>query len=200
MISWDLPNGLYVVLGGLVTALAAYGAARFTSGTQLKITRENSYKDLTLQAERLADERLIKEVDLERQNLKNLHCILSLISLENSQTMSYFQSSDVEISTFRERYIQNCHRLHEAMAITDLYYPALSSAVNDIYGQTSIFWGYQEDLMRMNIKENSEGWHSALSRILEAGNKIEILKNNLHQAISKQGKFLSNKMQSGCGK
>lgn len=191
----NLPNGLYVVMGGMITAIPAWLASKSASRVQQKIARENADKDITLQTGRLLDERVKSEVEVARKNLKELHCIISLISLENSQTMSYFHT-ETDVAVFRERYLQNCHRLHEAMAIADLYYPKFSSLIKDIYSQTNIFWGYQENLMRTDIKTNESGWQSLMSRILTVVEKINELKTQLHSSISDEGGILNRKMQS----
>ncbi|MCH8500183.1 MAG: hypothetical protein LAT63_17055, partial [Marinobacter sp.] len=107
---------MFLFLGAIFTAVIGYVAARLTSSVQLQIAKDNSEKDLKLQSDRLLDERLKAEVELERYKLETLHKTLSRISFENSQTMSYIQSTDTELSEFRARYIENCGRLHEALA------------------------------------------------------------------------------------
>lgn len=78
----------------------------------------------------------------------------------------------MQLDEFRTRYIENCSRLHEARAIVDIYYPEMSDSVRDIYGQSNIFWGYQEGVLRTDIKENKLGYESNLSSVLKAGEEI----------------------------
>jgi hypothetical protein len=170
---------LFVLYGAVFTGLVGFLAARLTSGVQLKIARENSDKDLRLQSDRLLDERVRSEISLERKKLEKLHKTLSIISFENSQTMSYIQSSDTELADFRNRYIENCARLHDALAITDLYYPEMSESIREIFGQSNIFWGYQEGVIRIDIKENEQGWQANL--IAERGKEL----NKALQRISR---------------
>lgn len=177
----------YIFLGAALSALVAFLVARFTSGIQLKIAKENSEKDIRLQSERLFDERLKAEISLEREKLEKLHKILSVISFENSQTMSYIQSSDTEIKEFRIRYIDNCGRLHDAAAISALYYPEMSESIKVIYGQSNTFWGHQEDIIRIDINENKQGWDSNLSIVLGAGKVINKHVKELQDKISKRG-------------
>lgn len=195
MMDMFLPKEVYALLGVIVAAVIGYAAARLTSGVQLKIARENSKKDLKLQSDRLLDERLKNEVSLEREKLEKLHKILSAISFENSQTMSYIQSSNTELSDFRRRYIDNCDRLHDALAITDLYYPAMSDAVREIFGQANCFWGYQEGVIQIDFKKNEQGWSSNLSKVIGAGDEINKRVKKLQYQIAERGKELNKELQ-----
>lgn len=168
-----MPKEMYIFLGAIVGALAAYITARVTSSRQLEIAQLNAQKELKLQEELFFDERLKSEVSLERSKLEILHIILSKIALENSQTMSFIQSdSNMKLEVFRERYLDNCSRLHEAKAIVDIYYPEMSESVRNIYGQSNIFWGFQEGVLRTDIKKNESGYQSNLANVLKAGDEI----------------------------
>jgi hypothetical protein len=191
----QMPKEAYIFLGALVTAILGLVVAKFTSGVQLKIAKDNSEKDIRLQSDRLADERLKNEVALERDKLEKLHKILSVISFENSQTMSYIQSSETELSDFRKRYIENCDRLHDALAITDLYYPDMSEPIRKIFGQANCFWGYQEGVIQIDIKTNEQGWQSNLSKVLDAGGSINKHVKNLQYQIAERGKELNKALQ-----
>jgi len=190
-----MPKEAYIFLGALVTAFVGFIVARYTSGVQLKIAKDNSSKDIRLQSDRLDDERLKIEVALERDKLEKLHKVLSVISFENSQTMSYIQSSETELSEFRKRYIENCDRLHDALAITDLYYPDMSELIREIFGQANCFWGYQEGIIQIDIKTNGQGWQSNLSKVLDAGAEINRRVKGLQYQISERGKELNKALQ-----
>jgi gas vesicle protein len=185
--TFKMTNQIYLLIGAIISAAVGLLAARLTSGIQLKIARSNSKKDLLLQQQRLADERQRAEAALERAKLETLHKILSTISFETSQTMSYIQSKDIELSVFRRRYIDNCNRLDDALAIADLYYPDMSSAVRKIYGQTNIFWGSQEALIRTDVKTNQDAWQAHLHEVLGAGNAIRAQVETLHSRITARG-------------
>ncbi|MBJ9374359.1 hypothetical protein [Acinetobacter sp. TGL-Y2] len=185
----------YILLGATITALFGYIVARYTSGIQLKIAQKNSEKDIQLQLDRLANERLKDEVSLEREKLEILHKILSIISFENSQTMSYIKLPETELTDFRKRYIENCNRLHDAHAITDLYYPEMSDSIRKIFGQANCFWGYQESVMQIDIKANNQGWHENLSKVLEAGKEINQHVQNLQYRIAERGRELNKALK-----
>ncbi|MCM8514274.1 hypothetical protein J0904_19440 [Acinetobacter bereziniae] len=186
---------IYILLGATITALFGYIVARYTSGIQLKIAQKNSEKDIQLQLDRLANERLKDEVSLEREKLETLHKILSIISFENSQTMSYIKLVETELTDFRKRYIENCNRLHDAHAITDLYYPEMSDSIRKIFGQANCFWGYQESVMQIDIKANNQGWHENLSKVLEAGKEINQHVQNLQYRIAERGRELNKALK-----
>ncbi|MCH2177021.1 MAG: hypothetical protein MK193_14965 [Lentisphaeria bacterium] len=97
---------LYIFLGAIVGALAAYRTARVTGNKQLEIAKLNANKELQLQENLLVDERVKAEVIIERNKLETLHIILSQIALETSLTMSFIQSdSNMELKEFRTRYL-----------------------------------------------------------------------------------------------
>lgn len=192
-----MPNELYILAGATVGAIAAYITAKITTNTQLQIARLNAEKDITLQRDRLLDDRFKNELSIERGKLDVLHRILSRIELENSQTMSYIQSdSNLGVEGFRTRYLENCERLHEAMAIADIYYPKMSDRLRQIYGQSNIFWGYQENLLRTDIKTNHQGWQSLLSKVLEASEAISTRTRQLKDEIASRAKELSEHISS----
>lgn len=85
-----MPKEMYILLGAIVGAMAAYVTARTTGKKQLEIAQLNADKELKLQENLLFDERLTSEVALERTKLETLHVILSKIALENSQTMRLY--------------------------------------------------------------------------------------------------------------
>lgn len=191
-----MPKEMYIFLGGVVGALAAYITARITGRNQIRIAEIGAQKDIQLQEDRLLDERIKSEVKLEREKLETLHMILSKISLENSQTMSYIQSdSNMLVSEYRARYLENCARLHEAQAISDIYYPQMSEALGHIYGQTNIFWGSQEGVLLTDIKENNEGWNNHLQEALKASKEISTQVNSLQGKITKRSEELNNALR-----
>jgi hypothetical protein len=188
---------LYIFLGAIVGALFAYITAMITAKTQQDIARLNAKKDITLQHDRLLEERRKNEIYTERNMLDVLHRTLSKISLENSQTMSYMQSDEnLEVPKFRMRYLENCDRLHEAMSIVDIYFPKMSDTLSEIYGQSNVFWGYQENLLRTDIMINPEGWNDLLLKVIKAGEEIGSRSRKLKREISARAKLLNENLAS----
>jgi hypothetical protein len=188
----EMTKEMYILVGTFVGVLAAYITARLTVKHQLLIAELNARKDLKLQDDKLLDERLKTEIALERQELRKLHIILSNISLENSLTMSHIQSTNkITISEFRDRYLENCNRLHEALAISDIYYPEMSESTRKIYGQSNIFWGNQERLLRADLQKDQLERQSSLDEVLKTGNEISDHSRNLQNKISTRAKALN---------
>ncbi|MCE7613678.1 hypothetical protein LZT09_03610 [Vibrio fluvialis] len=186
---------MYVFLGAIGAALISYLAQSLNSRNQIKIAEKNLEQHLRLQDEKMAGERLIKEVELERNKLEQLHVVLSLVAFENSQTMSYIQSgSETGLDKFRTRYIENTIRLHEAEAIAEIYYPEMLERLKVIYSEANKFWGYQEQLIQTDIKENKSGWESALYKVQESGTNIYSHVKDLKTDIAKRGKLLKQEM------
>ncbi|MDK9772688.1 hypothetical protein [Vibrio sp. B181a] len=186
---------MYIFLGAIGAALISYFAQSLNSRNQIKIAEKNLEQHLRLQDEKMAGERLIKEVELERNKLEQLHVVLSLLAFENSQTMSYMQSgSETDLDKFRSRYIDNTIRLHEAEAIAEIYYPEMLERLKVIYSEANKFWGYQEQLIQTDIKENRSGWESALYKVQESGTKIYSHVKDLKADIAKRGKLLKQEM------
>lgn len=187
-----MSNELYILAGATVGAFAAYITAKITTGVQMNIARLNADKDITLQRDRLNEDRLKNEIFIERGKLEVLHRILSRIALENSQTMSYMQSdANLPIEDFRTRYLENCERLHEAMGIADIYYPKMGRKLREIFAQSNIFWGNQENLLRTDITSNRDSWNSLLGVVLEASKAIGSRTDQLQDEIADRAKKLS---------
>ena len=179
-------------IGACVGALAAFITTKMTAKNQAQIAALNAEKDIRLQQDRLIDVRIQAEVSLERLELKRLHLILSRLTLENSQTMSHIQSDGgMELSIFRDKYLENCRRLHHAQAIADIYYPEMSELIRDIYGQSSMFWGHQEGVLRTDPRTDKKAWHLNMSEVLKAGDAITKHSRILQYKISERGETLN---------
>ncbi len=186
-----MPTDVSALISTFGSAVIGFLAARFTSGVQLRIARDNSEKDILLLEQRLLDERQRLEAALEREKLELLHKLLSKASFETGQTMSFLQNKEKDVAKFRGRHFENCARIHEALAISDLYYPDMSDSIRQIYGQADCFWGSQENLMDTDIQENKEGWYSHLEKVLEAGGTIKRLVSDLHGQIRNRGRAIN---------
>lgn len=183
---------IYLFLGAAIGGLFAYVSAMVGARSQRDIARLNANKDIALQRDRLNEERYKNELTVEREKLDILHRILSKIALENSQTMSNMQSSaKLEVPAFRERYLENCGRLHEAMAIVDIYYPQMGGAIREIYSQSNVFWGYQENLLQIDLATNSTAWSSQLQEVLKACDVIGLRSGELKDQIAARAKQLT---------
>ncbi len=189
----DIPKEAYLVFGAVITAFVALIVAQFNGSTQFKIAMQNSQKDIQLQTDRLAEERLKNEVALQREKLEKLHKILSNIAFENSLTMSFLHLEEFNVSNFRKKFIENCDKLNEALAITDLYSPDLSEDVRVIFGKANLFWGHQDIAMQPENKAKEQPILINEVRLagIEINKRVEFLQNQ----IAEKGKALEKKMQ-----
>jgi hypothetical protein len=187
----------YILLGALVGAAVAFIGAVLTSVVQLKIAKNNSKKDIQLQLNNIENERLKAQVELERSKLESLHIILSQVSFENSITMSYIQSdSESKIEDFRVRYIANCERIFEALAISEMYYSNMKPKIKEIYKQMNLFWGHQESVIQINSSENNAGWSDNLGEVIKSGREISAKVNDLHSEIALRSLELNKAIKS----
>ena len=194
-----MPKEAFIFIGAIAGAIVAYITTIITVRTQVRIAKLNADKDLKLQTDRLDDERLKTEVQREREELKKLHLLLSRVALETSQTVSHIQSvNSISPNEFHNIYLENCHLLHEARAISDLYYPEMSEAIGKVYGQSNLFWGYQKSVLRIDIKENAKGWHQNMTEVLKSGKEVSTLVDNLHYQISARGRELNATLNPVC--
>ena len=188
-----MPKEIFLLLGAVVGAIAAYITTKMTSRYQMDIAKLNARKDFLIQANLAYEERMRREVDLQRSKLEELHKILSLIAMENSLTVSYIQSTtdDKSLTEYRNRYLENSKKMHQAMAITDLFYPELTKLLRKIYAKTNIFWGHQEKVIQLNPQKNNSAWENNLSEVIKAAEEIAQLVGELQVQIGKIGKMLS---------
>ncbi|EGQ9478361.1 hypothetical protein DC894_RS23360 [Vibrio parahaemolyticus] len=188
---------IYILISVFLVAVAAYITARVTSTSQQRIAQINAEKDLRIHESTISDERIKLEIALRREKLEELHSILSKIALENSQTVSFIQSDEkLELSEFRKRYLSNCELIHKAEAIAAIYYPEMTGRIEKIYGCSNLFWGYQEGVLRTDINEKREIWHTNLEKVIEAGREISSNANSIKQDIENKGSALNKAFKS----
>ena len=193
-----MPDVSLSFLATLAGAVVAFAAATIAARSQQSVAKLSADKDLTLQRERQRDERFKTELGAEREHLLALHRTLSQISFENSQTTSFMQSdANMPIAEFRSRYLENCGRLHDAMAIAAVHYPAMLDELEKIDGEANIFWGYQENVLRTDFKLNPELGRINLAKVLDAGRAIALSVASLKALIAERGRVLARAVVDG---
>lgn len=174
---------LYVILGAVITSVVTYFTTKNSSNVQLKIHTSALYED-----------RNKAQIILERIKLEELYQIISIISFENSITMSNINSSESKLKDFRNRYMKNTHKLYLALAISDMYFPNMSSKIRDILSNSNLFWGHQEGVIRTDSKNNPEGWKFNLEEVIETSRKISKDVRYLQEQISQESALLTQKL------
>lgn len=185
------------VIAAIVAATIAFIANIITTVITFVIAKLNSNKDIKLQNERLLDDRNKSEVALLRSKLEEVHIILSKIELENSQTLSFFHStSGITRDQYRERYLENCERVHKAVCTTDLYFDEMSSAIRNIYNEMNSFWGNQEALLMINKATNRLGWDNAFGEVIAASKTISAKAQEVQIKIVSVSKILNDRLKT----
>lgn len=191
-----MDNSLAALVGGVVGSSLTLLSSWILSVTQRRVAAINAEKDLTIHSNKILADRLTAEVAFQRDKLERLHCILSRIAFENSQTTSIMDSSDeLEPRVFRQRYRDNTLLMHEAKAIIDMHFPLLSEPMNHLYAGANLFWGHQEGVLRINIKENRGGWTACLEKVKEAADKINFNVFHMQSEIAHRAGALSRSLE-----
>ena len=195
---YTVPKEIFLFLGAIVGGVAAYITAKVTGRNQIEIAKLNAERDFRIQENTLFHERIKAEVALKREKLEEVHKILSKMAMENSLTLSYMKSSseDKDIEKYRKRYLDNCERLHEAIAICDIFFSDMTKKLKDIYSAANIFWGHQENLMRLDIRENKEGWDINLNHVLEQSKRVAELVREAQDELAQKGMELNKALHS----
>jgi hypothetical protein len=89
----------------------------------------------------------------------------------------------MDIDIFRSKYFASCGKLHEAMAISGIFYPEMTEKLQKIYGLANEFWGRQESLLRIDRSEDPDKHDRALGKVLEASKKFDEPIDKLKAAI-----------------
>lgn len=179
----NLESVFYVVLGISITTVLTYFTTKISSNVQIKI-----------HTDALDEDRIKAQIILERIKLEELHQIISIISFENSITMSNINSSESKLEDFRSRYMKNTHKLYLALAISDMYFPNMSSNIRVILSSSNVFWGHQEGVIRTDSKNNPEGWKFNLEEVIKTSKKISKDVRYLQEQISQESALLTQKL------
>lgn len=192
-----MDNSFAALIGGLAGSTITLISSWILSVTQRRVAAINAEKDLTIHNNKILADRLTSEVAYQREKLERLHCILSRIAFENSQTTSSMDSSDaLEPRVFRQRYRDNTVLMHEAKAIIDMHYPQMSDAMNDIYGGANVFWGYQDGVLRININENRTAWVACFQKVVETAKEINSKVFHMQSEIARCAEALNHSLRA----
>ncbi len=180
-----MTSGIYSLFGVIVGFLGSY----ISSKTQFQIAEKNIQFQSKIEKERTDRAFQEKELDRLRPRLEHAHQILSFISMENSMTVSFMESSgNLDIEAFHKRYLANCEKLNELRAIATIdNISELASVLEEVYGQTNIFWGYQQwkmELLKSGNKAGANSSNQELQKVIfELPEKIKEAKYIIHKRI-----------------
>ena len=179
----NLTSGIYSLFGVIVGFLGSY----MSSKTLLQIAEKNIQFQAKIEKEKTDQAFQEKELDRLRPRLEHAHQILSFISMENSMTVSFMESSgNLDIEAFHKRYLSNCEKLNELRAISTIDdIPKLASVLEEVYDLTNIFWGYQQwkmELLKSGSKAGANSSNQELQKVIfELPQKIKEAKHIIHE-------------------
>ena len=180
-----MTSGVYTLIGVAAGFLGSYISSR----TQIQIAEKNIQFQLEIEKDRTTRAFKEKEIDRLRTRLERSHQILSLISMENSMTMSFMESSgNLDIEAFHKRYLSNCEKINELRAIATIDdILELSSVLDEIYGHMNMFWGHQQWKMELIKSGNQMGSNTSdqeLQKVIfELPEKIKEAKFIIHKRV-----------------
>lgn len=189
------------VLGAFVGGLFGFLGAYLSTKTQLRIARINNDHQLQIETEKAARALHEKEMIRLREQIERGHKICSYISMENSQTLSYLESTgNLDISAFNKRYLDNCEKLDELRAIAAIDIPELVRITEEIYGLANVFWGNQSWKMEHLKNENPIGAEAVSKELYKAIYAMPDKINEAKYVLSQRAEALNNALQQTSGR
>lgn len=188
---------IFGLIGAFIGGLFGYLGTKHSSNTQLEIAKSGN--EHLLHLDNIKAERELRERELIRLRgqFERAHRILSLIGMENSQTVSFIESTgDLDIEAFNSRYLDNCKVVDELRAIAVIDIPELIIDCEDIYSLSNRFWGNQSWKMEHLKNDSSDGAMAVSKDLYEA---IYAMPDSIRSAkdiIRNQSEILSKKLNS----
>lgn len=158
---------IYALVGTLVGAI-------ISGSIVLLIARMNNRQQLKIESQKNNYDNKKIELSVKRERLEDAHKILSLVSRENSITVSYITSVDgTSLQEYHERYLKNCEIMDKVRMTTDLYFPDLRSATEQIYSLMNAFWGHQQSLIQHFQQSNMTAMSSAQANVISVASQLD---------------------------
>ena len=165
----EVTTAIIGVLGAFIGGLFGFLGAHLSTKTQLRIAQRTNDHQLRLEADKAARALKEKELFRLRGQIECAHKICSKIALENSQTISYLESTGkLDIDAFHKRYLENCEKLDELRAIAAIDIPELIKVADEIYGLANVFWGNQSWKMEHLKNKNQVGADAVSQQLYDA--------------------------------
>ena len=135
----------------------------------MRIAQITNDHQLRLEGDKVARALKEKELIRLRAQIERAHKICSKVGLENSQTVSYLESTGkLDIDAFHKRYLGNCDRLDELRAVAAIDIPELIGVADEIYGLANVFWGTQSWKMEHLKNDNPAGAEAVNQELYKA--------------------------------
>jgi hypothetical protein len=180
-------EGIFALLGVFIM-----GAFTYLSN---KIQIKNKYNIEKLKIEKEQNENLRKE---KLFAIKEINNIIGLFERYISLTQSVIESSiKMDVNEFHLQYLEKDKRLVDLQTLIAIYFPDLFNEARELLGLHNKYWGNQNILLRIDIKEDRNGYSSVQRSIIEIAKKASIVIEKIREDISKKTeKIIDYKLES----
>ena len=171
---------IFALLGALIM-----GAFTYLSS---KIQIKNNYDIEKLKIEKEQKESLRKEKLIAIKEINNVAGHFErYISLIRSNIES---SIKMNVNDFHLQYLERDKKIVEIQTLASMYFPDLLENVRKLFGVHSRYWGNQNILLRIDVKEEFEGYKSMLKPIIELGEEAFAITKEIRNQLSKKAEAL----------
>ena len=84
----------------------------------------------------------------------------------------------------------NLKDIFKIQTLASMYFPDLLENVRKLFGVHSRYWGNQNILLRIDVKEDFEGYKSMLKPIIELGEEAFAITKEIRDQLSKKAEAL----------
>lgn len=190
-----MTEGFYALLGTLLGAIIGgfftLRVTKINNISQLERDKENHKKDYyieKLKIEKEQKESLRKEKLLAIKEINNVAGQFErYISLIRSNIES---SIKMNVNDFHLQYLERDKKIVKIQTLASMYFPDLLENVRKLFGVHSRYWGNQNILLRIDVKEDFEGYKSMLKPIIELGEEAFAITKEIRDQLSKKAEAL----------
>ena len=190
-----MTEGFYTLLGTLLGAIIGgfftLRVTKINNISQLERDKENHKKDYDI--EKLKIEKEQKE-SLRKEKLlaiKEINNVAGQFERYISLIRSNIESSiKMNVNDFHLQYLERDKKIVKIQTLASMYFPDLLENVRKLFGVHSRYWGNQKILLRIDVKEDFEGYKSMLKPIIELGEEAFAITKEIRDQLSKKAEAL----------
>ena len=185
------------LLGGLVGSVVSLVSNFFAASTQKYVAERNAKNSIQVQKIELINSRYKEDLEYNRDQIKNLHKILSWIGNQYNITSHYIDQKRKQTPEEHDmHYRKICEQLDEAKAIIDMNFKKLASDMKEICDQANIYWGYRRHFLVPYEKKDEQFLMMCEGNVQKASGKIHGRIVNIQRAISEIHQKLKEDQQT----
>lgn len=190
-----MTEGFYTLLGTLLGAIIGgfftLRVTKINNISQLERDKENHKKDYDI--EKLKIEKEQKE-SLRKEKLlaiKEINNVAGQFERYISLIRSNIESSiKMNVNDFHLQYLERDKKIVKIQTLASMYFPDLLENVRKLFGVHSRYWGNQNILLRIDVKEDFEGYKSMLKPIIELGEEAFAITKEIRDQLLKKAEAL----------